>query len=118
MSGARFSRLVICVTRERESLATDRGTAALRLVLPQNAKSDKLGHRTQNPALAQPRGKTGRVLELLQRPGGATLKQLIAATQWQAHSVRGFLSGALKKKMGLKIQSKEAAGERSYSIQA
>ena len=68
---------------------------------------------------ARRRGKTGRVLELLQRPGGATLKQLTAATQWRAHSVRGFLSGALKKKMGLKIVStKGASGVRSYSIQA
>jgi hypothetical protein len=43
----------------------------------------------------------------------------MAATEWQAHSVRGFLSGALRKKMGLKIESaKSAAGERRYSIQA
>jgi hypothetical protein len=43
----------------------------------------------------------------------------MAATEWQAHSVRGFLSGTLRKKMGLKIESaKSAAGERRYSIQA
>ena len=41
----------------------------------------------------------------MKRSGGATLKQLMKATGWQAHSVRGFLSGTLSKKMGLKIAS-------------
>jgi Protein of unknown function (DUF3489) len=99
-----------------QSLAPDRTGLCL---VPQKAKSGKRASRIQNPATAGRRGKTGRVLELLQRPGGATLKQLVTATQWQAHSVRGFLSGALKKKMGLKIVStKRPAGDRSYSIQA
>ena len=117
----KFTNRKVAVSRiwaAAQSLAPHRGTAALRLV-PQMAKGSKRAGRILNPAPARRRGKTGRVLELLQRPGGATLKQLIAATQWQAHSVRGFLSGAVKKKMGLKIASaKEAAGDRSYSIQA
>src|SRR5437868_566140 len=63
--------------------------------------------------------KTATMLELLTRKGGATLNELMAATEWQAHSVRGFLSGTVRKKMGLKIESrKTAAGERAYSIQA
>jgi hypothetical protein len=63
--------------------------------------------------------KTATMLQLLRRPGGAALAELMAATEWQAHSVRGFLSGTLRKKMGLKIESaKSAAGERRYSIQA
>ena len=62
--------------------------------------------------------KTAKVLELLKRPGGATLKQLMATTKWQAHSVRGFLSAALKKKRGLEIESSKVAGDRSYSIRA
>jgi len=116
----KFTNRKVAVSRiwaAAQSLAP-RGTAALRLV-PPKAKSGKRVSRIQNPAATGRRGKTGRVLELLQRPGGATLKQLITATQWQAHSVRGFLSGALKKKMGLKIVStKGMAGVRSYSIQA
>ena len=117
----KFTNRKVAVSRiwaAAQSLAPHRDTAALRLV-PQKANGSKLASRSQNSAPARRRGKTGRVLELLQRPGGATLRQLIAATQWQAHSVRGFLSGALKKKMGLKIVStKGAAGDRSYSIQA
>jgi Protein of unknown function (DUF3489) len=63
--------------------------------------------------------KTAIVLGLLKRREGATLKALMEATEWQAHSVRGFLSGTLRKKMGLKIESaKSAAGKRRYSIQA
>jgi hypothetical protein len=63
--------------------------------------------------------KTATMLQLLRRPEGAALAELMAATEWQAHSVRGFLSGALRKKMGLKIESvKSAAGERRYSIAA
>jgi hypothetical protein len=57
------------------------------------------------------------VLELLRRPEGATLADIMAATSWQAHSVRGFLSGALAKKMGLPVESlKTAEGARAYRI--
>jgi Protein of unknown function (DUF3489) len=63
--------------------------------------------------------KTEIVLGLLKRPEGATMNELMATTKWQAHSVRRFLSGTLRKKMGLKIESdKSAEGERTYSIEA
>jgi hypothetical protein len=57
-------------------------------------------------------------LELLKRPGGATAQELQRATGWQPHSVRGFLSGTLRKKMGLEVISmKGDNGRRSYSIE-
>jgi hypothetical protein len=57
------------------------------------------------------------VVELLKQPGGATLKEIMKATDWQAHSVRGFLSGTVGKKMGFKVEStKSESGERTYSI--
>ncbi len=57
------------------------------------------------------------VLELLRRPEGATLADIMGATGWMAHSVRGFLSGALAKKMGLAIESvKTSNGSRTYRI--
>ena len=57
--------------------------------------------------------------ELLKRPKGATLEDLTKATDWQAHSVRGFLSGTLKKRMGLTVLSeKDDKGTRRYRIQA
>lgn len=60
--------------------------------------------------------KTG-VLTLLRREGGATLQELMSATGWQAHTVRGFLSGTVGKKMGLTIESIRCEdGARLYSI--
>ncbi|MGO9013282.1 MAG: DUF3489 domain-containing protein [Bryobacteraceae bacterium] len=68
-------------------------------------------------ASARPGSKTAKVLDLLRRSGGATLKELRKATGWQAHSVRGFLSGALGKKMGLAVTSTKAEDEeRRYSV--
>jgi hypothetical protein len=61
--------------------------------------------------------KKAKVLGLLGRKEGATLAQMMKATGWQAHSVRGFLSGALGKKMGLKIESqKRENGDRIYLL--
>jgi hypothetical protein len=61
--------------------------------------------------------KTAKVLDLLKRPGGASGKELMKATGWQAHSVRGFLSGVLGKKMGLAVTSTKAEDEeRRYSV--
>ena len=63
--------------------------------------------------------KTAEILDLLKRPGGVTSTELMKATGWQPHSVRGFLSGTVGKKMGLTVTStKGEDGERSYSIKA
>jgi len=56
-------------------------------------------------------------LDLLNRPEGATVEELQAATGWQQHSVRGFLSGAVKKKLDLTLLSeKPETGLRRYHI--
>jgi len=62
--------------------------------------------------------KNDALLKLLHGNSGATLAQMQKATGWQPHSVRGFLSGTVKKKLGLKLGSKEGkGGERSYVIE-
>jgi len=80
------------------------------------AKVPKVANRAKS-AGAREGSKTAKVLGLLRRPDGATLKELMKATNWQPHSVRGFLSGTIGKRMGLKVTSnKDKAGERSYSV--
>jgi Protein of unknown function (DUF3489) len=87
-------------------------------VAPKKKKSGKRAHRV-NRAAARAGSKTAQVVELLKRPRGVTLKDLMAATEWQAHSVRGFISGVLRKKMGFTVESaKTPDGERSYSVKA
>jgi len=61
--------------------------------------------------------KTATILEMLKRPGGASAQELLKATNWQPHSLRGFLSGTVSKKMGLTVASTKAEhGERRYSV--
>jgi len=67
-------------------------------------------------ATAPPATKAGRVVVLLSEPAGATLKSIMAETGWQAHSVRGFISGQLTKKLGFKVKSFTRDGERVYRI--
>lgn len=54
---------------------------------------------------AKPNTKAATVLKLLRSKKGVSIAQLTAATGWQAHSVRGFLSGTVKKKLGLVVVS-------------
>ena len=61
--------------------------------------------------------KQAAVVQMLQRPDGTTIRQVMETTGWQAHTVRGTFAGALKKKLGLIIVSaKDATGERVYRI--
>jgi hypothetical protein len=60
--------------------------------------------------------KTERVIALLTRPTGATLKAIMTLTGWQAHSVRGFLSAQLVKRKGLRVESTKRKGQRYYRI--
>jgi hypothetical protein len=58
------------------------------------------------------------VLGLLRRKEGATIAEITKATNWQNHSIRGFISGTLTKKMGLSVEStKNDGGERTYRIE-
>lgn len=69
-------------------------------------------------AVPQPKGKIAIVLSLLRRPIGATIADLMSATGWQAHSVRGAMSGAVKKKLGIAIESEKVDGARIYRVVA
>ncbi len=61
--------------------------------------------------------KQAEVIRMLQRPEGATIRQICAATGWQPHTVRGTFAGAFKKKLGLTITSeKPEGGERIYRV--
>jgi hypothetical protein len=61
--------------------------------------------------------KQDQVLTLLRRQDGASIEEIVAATDWQPHSVRGFLSGAVKKRLGIDVISeKDEDGVRRYHV--
>jgi hypothetical protein len=67
---------------------------------------------TANPVAIRAGTKQAQIIAMLQRPEGATVAELVQATGWLAHTVRGSISGALKKKLGLPISSKKIEGRR------
>jgi len=60
----------------------------------------------------------GKVVTLLKRPKGATIADMMKTTGWQAHSVRGAISGAIKKKLKLAVVSEKTGAVRTYRIKA
>jgi hypothetical protein len=92
---------------------------------PRTAKAQKrrtrskgaVGSRSGTKPVSGKNIKQQTCLDLLGRREGATIEELEGATGWQKHSVRGFLAGAVKKKLGLTlISEKPDAGPRRYRI--
>jgi ribosome assembly protein YihI (activator of Der GTPase) len=78
---------------------------------PKAAKKETSGREPREGS------KTSIILDLIKRAKGATMAQIMEATGWQTHSVRGFISGTLGKKMGLKVEStKNEKGEHVYKL--
>ncbi len=83
-------------------------------VAPKKAAKATKPTRTKEAGTPRAESKGAKILALIGRPKGATLAEIMKATDWQAHSVRGFLSTATKKH-ALKIEStKNEAGDRTY----
>ncbi len=94
------------VAQRRAPVAPSRGKPA---------RSKATGAKKAAPA--RHGSKTAKILDLLRRPAGASVKELMKATGWQPHSVRGFLSGTVAKKMGTPVDSfKRSDGDRAYRL--
>jgi hypothetical protein len=109
MSKAEKTRNSGTTRRERQKPAPAKGAQAAK---PSAAR------RGLRAAAHKPGSKAAQILALLKQPAGATLKAVMKATGWQAHSVRGFVSGYLVKRMGVRVKSYRRDGERVYAIKA
>jgi hypothetical protein len=87
---------------------------------PSKAKAAKKAPKaTKKARVARDGSKAAKVLDLLKQESGVTLKALMKVTGWQAHSVRGFLSGTVSKKLGLPVASRRGKDdERTYAVKA
>jgi Protein of unknown function (DUF3489) len=71
---------------------------------------------TSPRSAASPDTKHARIIAMLRTPAGATITAIMTATDWQQHSVRGFLAGVVRKKLGLNLVSEQTDKGRVYRI--
>ena len=97
-------------TRSKSRAAMPQATGSAR-----QSKSLPPSNKTPN-ATVRGGSKLDALIQLLQTKRGVTINDLAKATGWQTHSVRGAISGSLKKKLGLKIVSERIDDVRRYRI--
>jgi hypothetical protein len=95
-----------------------RPKAATRATARKTAKpaSRKRSAPASSRSAAGPNTKHARIIAMLRTPSGATIASLATATEWQQHSVRGFLAGVVRKRLGLNLVSEQTDKGRVYHI--
>jgi hypothetical protein len=93
----------------------NRKTAAQPAVIKRSPKKPTTASAPKTGSNRKP-GKIDQVIAMIRRPKGASISDLTKATAWQAHSVRGAISGTLRKKQGLNIVSEKSGDVRLYRI--
>ena len=83
---------------------------------PKSPNPPKTPKETASSITVKASSKQAKVIAPLSNPQGAKLPELMQATGWQAHSVRGFLSGTIKKKLNLNLISQKQNGAQIYRI--
>ncbi len=83
---------------------------------PPTSSAKKTAHRAVPKSNDKPTGKIAAITALLRRAKGASIEDLMQATGWQAHSVRGAMSGTVGKKLGLNVISEKTGTVRLYRI--
>ena len=83
---------------------------------PKKQATNRSGPNILTPSSPRPESKLAIIMGMLRSNKGATIEALSKATGWQAHSVRGAMSGAIKKQRGLVVTSEKADGVRTYRI--
>jgi hypothetical protein len=80
------------------------------------SKSKPRSRSALSKTSTRPDNKHARILAMLRTPAGATVAAIMTATEWQQHSVRGFLAGVVRKKLGLNLVSESTDKGRVYRI--
>jgi Protein of unknown function (DUF3489) len=116
-----MSTLSIAKSRNPKSAAPKKGSAksnaTSRRKITSAAANAKAPLKADEPKVARVT-KQERVLTMLSQPEGASIEEMMQATDWQQHSVRGFLAGTVKKKLGFPLTSlKPNDGARRYRIE-
>ena len=96
-------------------VATDAGLAAIGIE-PNTSAALEPAPKTRTPREGT---KQATLIAMLRAPDGATIEEIMAATGWQSHTVRGAMAGALKKKLGLEVTSEKVEDRgRVYKLPA
>ncbi len=98
------------VGRSAKAAPSARGKAKKAAAAPVRAKELRKGRKGTKASGPRAGTKQALLIEMLRRPEGATVDQIAEATGWQRHTVRGAIAGALKKKLGLTIESEKVDG--------
>ena len=102
----------------RKSKSKSKSKAPARTVARTTSKSRPRSRAVQSSPKTPTRSDTkhARILAMLRAPAGATIAAIMTATEWQQHSVRGFLAGVVRKKLGLNLVSESTDKGRVYRI--